>query len=48
VEGLRNFVDNIIVLHEGKIRYSGPEKGLETSTDPVVHQFVRGEEEGPL
>lgn len=45
---LRRFVGHILFLHQGRVRYCGPEAGLEACEDPVVHQFVRGLGEGPL
>ncbi|MBU1412958.1 ATP-binding cassette domain-containing protein [Myxococcota bacterium] len=48
IPALRHFVDHILFLHQGRIRYCGPESGLEACEDPVVYQFVRGQTEGPL
>lgn len=46
--GLRSFVKNILFINEGKILYCGPEQEIDLCTDPVVYQFLRGLDEGPL
>jgi len=48
IQALRRFVGHILFLHQGRVRYCGPEAGLEACEDPVVHQFIRGLGEGPL
>ena len=48
IPALRGFVDNILFLHQGAVRYCGPESALDACEDPIVHQFVRGLTEGPL
>ncbi len=48
ISALRKFVKNILFLHQGRIRYCGPESELNQCEDPVVYQFVRGLPEGPL
>lgn len=40
--------DDVHVLHEGRAIFSGDPDAVARCTDPVVHQFVRGEAEGPL
>jgi phospholipid/cholesterol/gamma-HCH transport system ATP-binding protein len=40
--------DRLCLLHEGKIRFDGTPEETEQTTDPVVHQFIRAEAEGPL
>ncbi len=42
------YVDNIALLHKGKIRYFGPAKTIWESTNPYVHQFIRGLSDGPI
>ncbi len=41
-------VDRVAMLYEGKIIASGTPEEMETSKNPVVHQFVHGELEGPI
>jgi phospholipid/cholesterol/gamma-HCH transport system ATP-binding protein len=42
------YVDNIALLHKGKIRYFGPAKTIWESTNPYVYQFIRGLSDGPI
>lgn len=43
-----NYVDNIALLHEGQIRYFGDAKTIWQSTNPYIHQFIRGLCQGPI
>lgn len=42
------YVDNIALLHEGKIRYVGKSKDVFNSTNPYIYQFIRGLPDGPI
>jgi phospholipid/cholesterol/gamma-HCH transport system ATP-binding protein len=42
------YVDNIALLHRGKIRFFGPAKTIWESTNPYIYQFIRGLAEGPI
>lgn len=42
------FVDNVALLHKGKIRFFGPAKTIWESTNPYIYQFIRGLGEGPI
>lgn len=42
------FVDNVALLHEGKIRYFGSAKDIWESDNPYIYQFIRGLTEGPM
>ena len=48
ITALRTFVDRISMIYRGRLIYDGPESELDACEDPVVHQFIRGEVEGPL
>ena len=48
INALRTFVDRISMIYQGRLIYDGPESELDACEDPVVHQFIRGELEGPL
>ena len=48
VVALRRFVERIGMMHLGQLLYDGPESELDDCEDPVVHQFIRGDDEGPL
>lgn len=45
---LRTFVSRVAMIYQGRLIYDGPEADLDACQDPVVHQFIRGEVEGPL
>jgi phospholipid/cholesterol/gamma-HCH transport system ATP-binding protein len=42
------YVDNVALLHQGKIRYFGSAKTIWESDNPYVYQFIRGLTEGPI
>ncbi len=42
------YVDNIALLHKGKIRFFGPAKTIWESTNPYIYQFIRGLADGPI
>ncbi|MBU1238551.1 ATP-binding cassette domain-containing protein [Myxococcota bacterium] len=48
IEGLSTFVKNMMLIHEGRFLFQGPLSELTDCGDPLVHQFIRGLEEGPL
>lgn len=48
VPALRAFAPRLLMLYRGRLRYDGPAAEIESSGDPVVRQFVRGDLEGPL
>lgn len=43
-----NYVDNIALLHEGKIRFFGTAKDIWSSQNPHIYQFIRGLTHGPI
>ncbi|MEL6340088.1 MAG: ATP-binding cassette domain-containing protein [Myxococcota bacterium] len=40
--------DSVLMLHEGRTAFLGSPDEIGRASDPVVHQFVRGDIEGPL
>lgn len=42
------YVDNVALLHKGKIRFFGPAKTIWESNNPYIYQFIRGLPEGPI
>jgi phospholipid/cholesterol/gamma-HCH transport system ATP-binding protein len=48
INSLRTFVERIAMIYKGRLIYEGAESDLDDCEDPVVHQFIRGELEGPL
>ncbi|MBF0341368.1 MAG: ATP-binding cassette domain-containing protein [Magnetococcales bacterium] len=39
---------HVIVLHRGKVLFSGPSREVMASPDPVIRQFIRGDLDGPI
>lgn len=48
IPAIFSIVDRVAMLFEGKIIAEGTPDEIQTSTDPVVHQFVHSELEGPI
>ena len=42
------YADQVALLHEGKIRYTGEAKDIWDCQNPYVFQFIRGLSEGPM
>lgn len=42
------YVDNVALLHQGKIRFFGSAKTIWESDNPYIYQFIRGLPEGPI
>ena len=42
------YVDNVALLHQGKIRFFGSAKTIWESDNPYIYQFIRGLPEGPM
>ncbi|MBV2360714.1 ATP-binding cassette domain-containing protein [Thalassococcus sp. CAU 1522] len=45
---VRAIADNVAMLHDGVIQWTGPIGDLETSSDPYVDQFIHGRATGPI
>lgn len=45
---VRAIADNVAMLHEGKIRWSGPIEDMDESDDPYLSQFINGRTDGPI
>jgi len=45
---VRAIADNVAMIHEGVIRWSGPASDLDATDDPYVRQFVAGSAHGPI
>ncbi|MEL6645263.1 MAG: ATP-binding cassette domain-containing protein [Pseudomonadota bacterium] len=45
---VRAIADKVAMLHDGKIRWTGPISDLDTCDDPYVDQFIHGKAEGPI
>ena len=45
---VRAIADNVAMLHDGLIRWTGPVADLDTAPDPYVQQFIHGRATGPI
>jgi phospholipid/cholesterol/gamma-HCH transport system ATP-binding protein len=45
---VRAIADNVAMLHDGKIRWTGPVSAMDNSGDPYLEQFITGSAEGPI
>ncbi|WP_111734626.1 ABC transporter ATP-binding protein [Roseovarius amoyensis] len=45
---VRAIADNVAMLHDGVIKWTGPVSQLDNSGDPYLDQFIHGRAEGPI
>lgn len=45
---VRAIADNVAMLHDGVIKWTGPVSQLDSSGDPYLDQFIHGRAEGPI
>ena len=45
---VRAIADNIAMLHEGVIQWTGPVADMDASGNPYLEQFINGRAEGPI
>lgn len=45
---VRAIADNVAMLHDGVIKWTGPVAGIEDSGDPYLDQFIHGRADGPI
>ncbi len=48
IESLQKFTDRMIMPYHGDIIYDGSSDKIFDCKNPIVHQFIRGETQGPL
>ncbi|WP_323785334.1 ABC transporter ATP-binding protein [Thalassovita sp.] len=48
MSSVRAIADNVAMLHDGVIKWSGPVSELDNSGDPYLDQFIHGRAEGPI
>ncbi|MAO25665.1 ATP-binding cassette domain-containing protein [Roseovarius sp.] len=48
MSSVRAIADNVAMLHDGVIQWSGPVADLDHSGDPYVDQFISGRADGPI
>ncbi len=45
---VRAIADNVAMLHDGVIKWTGPVAEMDNSGDPYLDQFIHGRAEGPI
>jgi phospholipid/cholesterol/gamma-HCH transport system ATP-binding protein len=45
---VRSVADNVAMLHDGLIRWTGPVAEMDAADDPYLQQFIHGRAEGPI
>lgn len=48
MSSVRAIADNVAMLHDGIIQWTGPVADMDTSGDPYLDQFIHGRAEGPI
>jgi len=48
MSSVRAIADNVAMLHDGVIQWTGPVSELDATSDPYVRQFVSGASDGPI
>jgi len=48
MSSVRAIADNVAMLHDGVIQWTGPIDKMDTSGDPYLDQFIHGRAEGPI
>jgi len=48
MSSVRAIADNVAMLHDGVIQWTGPVEEMDASGDPYVEQFISGRAEGPI
>ena len=48
MSSVRTIADNVAMLHDGVIQWSGPVAEMDASGDPYLDQFIHGRAEGPI
>ena len=48
MSSVRAIADNVAMLHDGVIQWTGPVADMDQSGDPYLDQFIHGRAEGPI
>jgi len=48
MSSVRAIADQVAMLHDGLIRWTGPVSEIDATPDPYVQQFIHGRAEGPI
>jgi phospholipid/cholesterol/gamma-HCH transport system ATP-binding protein len=48
MSSVRAIADNVAMLHDGVIKWTGPVSEMDNSADPYLDQFIHGRADGPI
>ncbi|TGD42989.1 ABC transporter ATP-binding protein [Pseudotabrizicola sediminis] len=48
MSSVRAIADDVAMLHDGRIKWTGPVSEMDACTDPYVQQFIHGRATGPI
>lgn len=48
MSSVRAIADNVAMLHNGVIQWTGPVAQMDSATDPYLQQFIHGRSDGPI
>ncbi|MDO9637780.1 MAG: ABC transporter ATP-binding protein [Pseudotabrizicola sp.] len=48
MSSVRAIADDVAMLHDGRIKWTGPVTEMDACTDPYVQQFIHGRATGPI
>jgi len=48
MSSVRKIADDVAMIHDGIIQWTGPAAEIDTTDNPYIHQFVNGLAEGPI
>ena len=48
MSSVRAIADNVTMLHDGLVRWTGPVAEMDAASDPYLQQFIHGRAEGPI
>ncbi len=48
MSSVRAIADNVAMLHDGKIQWTGPVDEMDAAPDPYLRQFISGAADGPI
>ncbi len=48
MSSVRAIADNVAMLHDGVIQWTGPVADMDASGDPYLEQFIQGKADGPI
>jgi phospholipid/cholesterol/gamma-HCH transport system ATP-binding protein len=48
MSSVRAIADQVAMLHEGQVRWTGPVGEMDGASDPYLQQFIHGRAEGPI